>query len=218
MNTWDRFTFFLFFSFFFCHKVHLHASYLASPKFNLRYKNKNFSRIFFFEAFSLAEIQYKNLQCCEFMSYYRQCTTGTFLLCSIYMFIHLTLANLVCQNLLYQTISRLASVMGKKRLLILHSDSTSSSIWVNTAFPLNSYKQLDFFPLLKSAWIRALENLHGFSFLSFFFLKFLFPPAPRGLISTSLWFSGTVSHLVLSFQHLFFHCCGHSPSQGSESR
>lgn len=107
---------------------------------------------------------------------------------------------------------------GKKRLLILHSDSTSSSIWVNTAFPLNSYKLLDFFPLLKSAWIRALENLHGFSFLSFFFLKFLFPPAPRGLISTSLWFSGTVSHLVLSFQHLFFHCCGHSPSQGSESR
>lgn len=37
----------------------------------------------------------------------------------------------------------------RKRLLILHSDTTSSSIWVNTAFPLNSYKQLDFFPLLK---------------------------------------------------------------------
>lgn len=24
-------------------------------------------------------------------------------------------------------------------------------------------------------------------------------------------------YLVLSFQHLFFHCCGRSPSQGSES-
>lgn len=67
-------------------KVHLHVSFLASSKFNLKYKTKLQSD-FFFEAFSLAEIQYKNLQCCEFMSYYQQCTMGTFLLCSIYLFI-----------------------------------------------------------------------------------------------------------------------------------
>lgn len=86
MNTWiDSHLFFFFLSF--------SSSQGSSPrvvfsfsKFNLKYKTKLQSN-FVFEAFSLAEIQYKNLQCCEFMSYYQQCTMGTFLLCSIYMFI-----------------------------------------------------------------------------------------------------------------------------------
>lgn len=127
------------------------------------------------------------------MSYYQQCTMGTFLLCSIYVFI-LHAGQPTASKPAFSNDLMLASV--RKRLLILHSDITSCSIWVNTAFPLNSYKQLDFFPLLNQPGIRALENLHGFSFRSlFFFLKFLFPPAPHGLISTSLWFSGTVFHL-----------------------
>lgn len=50
-----------------------------------------------------------------------------------------------------------------------------------------------------------LRYLHGFFFFILFFLFFSdvfffffsppFPPAARGLISTSPWFSGTVSHL-----------------------
>lgn len=58
-------------------------------QFNLKYKNKDSVGFFsiFFEAFSLAEIQYKNLQCCGFMSYYQECTTGTCFLCSGYMVI-----------------------------------------------------------------------------------------------------------------------------------
>lgn len=170
------------------------------------------------------------------MSYYQQCTTGTFLLCSIYVCIlragqthyvktcFIRLLNVgLCEKKTYSTF---------RHNLLQH-------FGVNTAFPLNSYKQLDFFSSTNSAWIRALENLHGFFFsffLSlFFFLKYIFvsffseiffffsfcvisSSSSPGLISTSLWFSGTVFHLVLSFQHLFFHCCGHSPSQGSESR
>lgn len=70
MNTWIN-------SHFFSHKVHLHVSAFSFSKFNLKYKTKLQSD-FFTKLFSLAEIQYKNLQCCEFMSYYQQCTMGTF--------------------------------------------------------------------------------------------------------------------------------------------
>lgn len=108
------------------------------------------------------------------MSYYQQCTMGTFLLCSIYVFI-LHAGQPTASKPAFSNDLMLASV--RKRLLILHSDITSCSIWVNTAFPLNSYKQLDFFPLLNQPGIRALENLHGFSFRSLFFFSEIFIPS-----------------------------------------
>lgn len=96
----------------------------------------------------------------------------------------------------------LASVREEKKRTFLkkclHSHKTSRSIWVNTAFPLNSYKQL--LPSTKSAWDGGSSASKEFlsRFLIFLFIitmKFLFPPAPGGLISTSPWFSGTVFHL-----------------------
>lgn len=161
---------------------------------------QNFRTFFFFEAFSLAEIQYKNLQCCEFMSYYQPCTMGTFLLCSIYMFIlHVGQAVVskpassnyfivgLCDETPYSTF---------KLNLVQHWGEHSMSIELLQAAWLPSNT--------KSAGISALESLREFSFLSFspphplFFslsLFFKIPPAPRGLISTSLWFSRKVFHL-----------------------
>lgn len=144
MNTWIDSLFFFFFLLLtrFISTCHFFAS--QNSIWNTKTKLQS---DFFFKAFSLAEIQYKNLQCCEFMGYYQQCTMGTFLLCSIYMFI-LHVGQTVTSKAALSNFLMLASVR-KKGLLTLHSDTTSSSIWVNTAtFPLNSYKQLDFFPLL----------------------------------------------------------------------
>lgn len=89
---------------------------------------------------------------------------GTFLLCSINVFILHTGQPATSKPALSNYLM-LASV--RKRLLILHSDPTSSSIWVNTAFPLNSYKQLDFFPLLNQSGKGLLKIFMGFLFFSF---------------------------------------------------
>lgn len=132
------------------------------------------------------------------MSYYQQCTTGTFLLCSIYVFIlhagQLATSKPASSNYLMSASSY--STFRHNLLQHLGGDHSISTELLQAAWPRSS---------TKSAWIRALENLHGFFFfffLSFFsssffseFLYFLFPPAPRGLISTSRWFSGTVFHL-----------------------
>lgn len=61
MNTWINSHFFFFLL---LHEVLLHVSFffLSVSKFNLKYKTKLQSN-YDVEAFSLAEIQYKNLQC-----------------------------------------------------------------------------------------------------------------------------------------------------------
>lgn len=96
------------------------------------------------------------------------------LYCARYMCLSFTPAVPLSQNLLYQ--ARVFNVglcerEKKKRLFLkfLHSHKTSRSIWVNTAFPLNSYKQL--LPSTKSAWdggssesSRVSFSLFNFSF------------------------------------------------------
>lgn len=121
---------------------------------------RNFSLISFFdfEAFSLAEIQYKNLQC--WIYEFLPTVPRVHLHCARYMCLSFTPAVPLSQNLLHQArVSNVGLCEGKKRGLflffnILHSHKTSRSIWVNTAFPLNSYKQL--LPSTKSAWNQGL--------------------------------------------------------------
>lgn len=151
----DKFTFFFLFS----SQGSFPRVAFSFSEFNLKYKTKlqwNFS----FEAFSLAEIQYKNLQCCEFMSYYRQCTMGTFLLCSIYVYPSRWPSKSALSNYVMS-----ASVMKKtsystfRHNLLQHLGEHSISTELLRAARLLSST--------KPAWISALENLHGFSFLFF---------------------------------------------------
>lgn len=97
------------------------------------------------------------------MSYYQQCTTGTFLLCSIYVFIlhagQLATSKPASSNYLMSASSY--STFRHNLLQHLGGDHSISTELLQAAWPRSS---------TKSAWIRALENLHGFFF--FFFLSF----------------------------------------------
>lgn len=92
------------------------------------------------------------------------------------------------QNLLYQ--ARVIDVgLGERRqkkrtfFIILHSRKTTWSIWMNTAFPLNSYKQL--LPSTKSAWDGGSESWSVcfsfclFNFFPLYYYEIFIPSSSR---------------------------------------
>lgn len=145
-------------------------------KFNLKYKTKLQSDFFFFYLKLSRWLRYSiKIFSAEFMRYYQRCTTGTSLLCSIYVFIlHTGRPTKSKTSFTKLECFLLASVREREKkkglffFLFLHSHKTSRSIWVNTAFPLNSYKQL--LPSPKSAW----DGGGGSSIFKSFFLAFEF--------------------------------------------
>lgn len=188
--------------------------------FILKYKKKKLQSNFLFKAFSLAEIQYKKIF--SAVNLLGVITNNAprvhFFTVLGYMCLSFTSVNLSHRNLPYRTTSGFPCVVKKTSLLYIQTPPAFGG----GEHGISIYEQLEL-SSAKSAWVRGFpRTFKGFSFslfiLFYFTIKSFCPPAPRGLISTSLRFSGKVFHLVLSFQHLFFHCCGHSPSQGSESR
>lgn len=139
------------------------------------------------------------------MRYYQQCTMGTSLLCSIYMCLSFTPAVSLSQNLLHQARVFNDGLGERKKtdssLLFfffsyIHTKPPAAFGWTQH---FHSSPTSSFFPLLNRPGMGTLilqEFLSCFLiFLFIIIMKFLFPPAPGGLISTSLWFSGTVFHL-----------------------
>lgn len=130
------------------------------------------------------------------MSYYQPCTMGTFLLCSIYMFIlH------VGQAVVSKPASSNYFIVGLcdekktpystfKLNLVQHWGEHSMSIELLQAAWLPS--------TTKSAWIRALESLREFSFLSFS------PPRPLFFLSLSFFFKFLQLLVALSVHHCGF--------------
>lgn len=164
-------------------------------KFNLKYKTKLQSDFFFdFEAFSLAEIQYKNLQC--WIYEFLPTVPRVHLHCAQYMCLSFTPAVPLSQNLLHQArVSNVGLGEGKKWLsfffYILHSHKTSRSIWVNTAFPLSSYKQL--LPPLNQPGIRGSSGSSRVCF-SFCLLNFSFHYYYEIFLSLQLLVALSVHH------------------------
>lgn len=155
---------------------------------------RNFSRIFFFISKLSRWLRYSiKIFSAEFMRYYQQCTTGTSLLCSIYVFILHTgrpTKSKTCLTKLECLL--LASVREKEKRTFLkkflHSHKTSRSIWVNTAFPLNSYKQL--LPSPKSAWDGGSSESSRVSFEFFFSLLLWNFPSLQLLVALSVHHRG----------------------------
>lgn len=114
---------------------------------------------------------------------------GTSLLCSIYMCLSFTPAVSLSQNLLHQARVFNDGLGERKKtdssllffFFFLHSHKTSRSIWVNTAFPLISYKQL--LPSTKSAWDGDSDS----SRVSFLLFNFSFHYYYEIFIPSSSW-------------------------------
>lgn len=186
----DQFTFFFFSSswgsspcvFFF---------FLSVSKFNLKYKTKLQSN-YDVEAFSLAEIQYKNLQCWIYEllpTVYHGYIFTVLNICvdpsrrpTHYVktcFIKLFIVGLCERRTSYSTF--------RHNLLQHLGEHSISTELLQAAWLLPSTKSAWNKGSWESSWsfLSFLPPSFFFFLFSFFFWKFSFPPAPRGLISTS---------------------------------
>lgn len=145
----DRFTFFFHFFFSFSlnlHKVHFHVSFfffLASQN-SIWNTKQNFSRISFSKLSRWLRYSIKNLQCCEFLWVITNNVPRVHFYCAQYICLSFTSANLLCQNLLYQTMSR-RPLRWKKR-------TSYSTFRLNLLQHLGEHSIISI-ELLQAAWL-----------------------------------------------------------------